>query len=226
MAIQFKVLTVAIPLWLVGATAAPRWLISATMITGTVMVVVLQVRVSRGVGSPVAGGHAYRRAGTAFLVSCSVVPLSAGVPAWAAAVLLVTAVVIHTVGELWHSAAGFEVSFTLAPPHATGQYLGVFGLGAGLAEAIGPGLLIALCVTWGRPGWYVLGALFALTGMAAPCAVRWAEDHPYGRRPRLTTPETPKTNRRYGTAADIAGSTRQQQSELSGRRRSQPGGEA
>ncbi|MFI9808640.1 MFS transporter [Streptomyces sp. NPDC052301] len=174
-AIQFKVLTVAVPLWLVGATAAPHWLISGTMLTGTVMVVLFQVRAGRSVDSPEAGGHAYRRAGVAFLVSCSVISLSAGTPAWAAAVLLLTAVVIHTVGELWHSAAGFELSFALAPRHATGQYLGVFGLGAGLAEAFGPGLLISLCITWGRPGWYVLGAAFALTGMAAPPAVRWAQ---------------------------------------------------
>ncbi|WP_327433866.1 hypothetical protein [Streptomyces sp. NBC_01236] len=69
------------------------------------------------------------------------------------------------------------MSFALAPEHATGQYLGVFGLGAGLAEALGPGLLIVLCITWGRPGWYVVGALFALTGLAAPLAVRWAQRH-------------------------------------------------
>ncbi|WP_449348249.1 MFS transporter [Streptomyces shaanxiensis] len=175
MAIQFKVLTVAIPLWLVGATAAPHWLISGTMLTGTVIVVLFQVRASRDIDSPEAGGRAYRRAGVAFLLSCSVVSLSAGVPAWAAAGLLVTGVVIHTVGELWHSAAGFEVSFALAPRHATGQYLGVFGLGAGLAEALGPGLLIALCITWGRPGWYVVGALFAVTGLLTPATVAWAQ---------------------------------------------------
>lgn len=175
MAIQFKVLTVAIPLWLVGATAAPHWLISGTMLTGTVIVVLFQVRASRDIDSPEAGGRAYRRAGVAFLLSCSVVSLSAGVPARAAAALLVTGVVIHTVGELWHSAAGFEVSFALAPRHATGQYLGVFGLGAGLAEALGPGLLIALCITWGRPGWYVVGALFAVTGLLTPTTVAWAQ---------------------------------------------------
>ncbi|MFI6741604.1 MFS transporter [Nonomuraea sp. NPDC050451] len=175
MAVQFKVLTVAIPLWLVGFTAAPRWLVSGTMLISTVMVVALQVRASRGVDSPAAGGGAYRRAGVAFLVSCSLIPLAAGLPAWGAAALLVIAVVIHTIGELWHSAAGFEVSFALAPEHATGQYLGVFGLGAGLAEGLGPALLIALCITWGRPGWYVVGGLFALTGLTAPLAVRWAQ---------------------------------------------------
>ncbi|MGW3820251.1 MFS transporter [Streptomyces sp. NPDC005046] len=190
MAIQFKVLTVAIPLWLVSATAAPHWLISGTMITGTVIVVVFQVRASRGITTPTAGGHAYRRAGVAFLVSCSMISLSTGVPAWAAATLLITAVVIHTAGELWHSAAGFEVSFALASPRATGQYLGVFGLGAGLAEAVGPGLLIALCVTWGRPGWYVVGALFALTGLTAPHAVRWAERQRHGRTPHVAVRET------------------------------------
>ncbi|MFI5681720.1 MFS transporter [Streptomyces cellulosae] len=185
MAIQFKVLTVAIPLWLVGATSAPHWLISGTMLTGTVIVVVFQVRAGRSVDSPAAGGLAYRRAGVAFLVSCSMISLSAGVSAWVAATVLITAVVIHTVGELWHSAAGFEVSFALAPRHATGQYLGVFGLGAGLAEAFGPGLLIALCITWGRPGWFVVGALFALTGLTAPLAVRWAEHHQQGEQTRL-----------------------------------------
>ncbi|MGJ5759419.1 hypothetical protein [Streptomyces galbus] len=92
MAVQFKVLTVAVPLWLVGQTDAPRWLVFGTMLTGTVIVVLF----------------------------------------------------------------------------------GVFGLGAGLAETLGPGLLIALCIGWGRPGWYVVGVLFALTGAAAPVAVRRA----------------------------------------------------
>ncbi|MEU7638784.1 hypothetical protein AB0C11_22215 [Streptomyces sp. NPDC039016] len=175
MAIQFKVLTVAVPLWLVQATTAPRWLVSGTMLVNTVIVIAFQVRASRHIDTPTAGGNAYRRSGIAFLLSCALLALTAGIPDWAAAALLLAAAVIHTIGELWHSAAGFEVSFALAPTQATGQYLGVFGLGAGLSEAVGPGLLIALCITWGRPGWYVVGTLFALTGLAAPFAVRWAQ---------------------------------------------------
>jgi MFS family permease len=182
MAVQFKVLTVGIPLWLVGATTAPHWLISGTILTSTVIVIAFQVRASRSVVSPAAGGDAYRRAGVAFLVSCSLISPAAGIPAWAAAALLLTAAMIHTIGELWYSAAGFEVSFALAPRHATGQYLGVFGLGAGLADALGPALIISLCITWGRPGWYVVGVLFALTGLAAPFAVRWAEHRQRARR--------------------------------------------
>jgi len=175
MAIEFKVLTVALPLWLVSATTAPPWLISGTMLVNTVIVILFQVRASRGINSPAAGARAYRRSGLFFLVACVVISFAAGVPVWAAVTLLLVAVMIHTLGELWHAGGGFEVSFALAPAHATGQYLGVFGLGAGLSEALGPGLLIALCVTWGRPGWYVVGALFALTGLVVPFAVRWAE---------------------------------------------------
>jgi MFS family permease len=175
MAVQFKVLTVAIPLWLIGSTTAPRWLVGATMLVATVIVVVLQVPASRSIDSPVAGGRAYRRAGVAFLVSCTLISFAAGVPSWAAATLLLAGAIVHTVGELWHAGAGFEVSFALAPAHATGQYLGVFGLGAGLSEAFGPALLIALCIGGGRPGWLVVGVMFLLTGLAAPAAVRWAQ---------------------------------------------------
>ncbi|WP_238005817.1 MFS transporter [Dactylosporangium sp. AC04546] len=174
MAIQFKVPTVMIPLWVVGATRAPHWIISATMLTGTVIVIVFQVRASRRIDSPTAAAAAYRRAGVAFLAACVLISLTAGIPGWVAAAVLVAAAVVHTVGELWHAAAGFELSFGLAPEWATGQYLGVFGLGAGLAEAVGPGLLIWLCITWGTPGWYVVGALFLATGLVMPAAVRWA----------------------------------------------------
>ncbi|MEU1090956.1 MFS transporter [Streptomyces sp. NPDC005892] len=187
MTVQFRVLTVALPLWLVSATSAPHPLISVVVLLNTVTIVLFQVRAGRNVASPAAGGIAYRRAGVAFLVSCSLISLSAGTPAWAAVTLLVVAMVIHTIGELWHAAAGFEVSYALAPQHATGQYLGVFGLGAGLAEAVGPALLISLCITWGRPGWYVVGAMFALTGLAAPSAVRWAQRK--GARPAGASPE-------------------------------------
>jgi dipeptide/tripeptide permease len=118
----------------------------------------------------------------AFLLACCLISVTAGIPGPAAAVLLIVAVVVHTVGELWHAAAGFEVSFALAPERATGQYLGVFGLGAGLADAFGPALLIWLCIEWGRPGWYVVGAMFAVTGAAFPPVVRWAERHTTARQ--------------------------------------------
>ncbi|MFJ8387765.1 MFS transporter [Streptomyces sp. NPDC094438] len=102
MAIQFKVLTVAIPLWLVTATTAPPWLISGNMLANAIIVIALQMRAGRDIDSATAGVRAYRRSGVAFLVSCALISLSAGIPAWAAATLLMAGVVVHTVGELWH----------------------------------------------------------------------------------------------------------------------------
>jgi hypothetical protein len=47
------------------------------------------------------------------------------------------------------------------------------GFGLTLGWAIGS--LAALIITWGSPGWLVLGALFPLAGFAIGPAVRWAE---------------------------------------------------
>jgi len=175
MSIQYRVLTVAIPLWLITATTAPRWVISAIVITNTAIVVLFQVRAARGVDTPAVAGRAMRRAGFAFLAACVMVAWTARLPGPVAVGLLIAVAVIHSLGELLQAAAGFELSFSLAPDHAQGQYLGVFGVGMALAESIGPGLLTALCIGWGMPGWYVVGAMFLATGAISPAIASWAE---------------------------------------------------
>ncbi|WBP86179.1 MFS transporter [Kitasatospora cathayae] len=175
MAVQYRVLTAAVPLWILDRSSAPRWSVSAVMLVNTAIVVCLQVRASKGIDTPRAGAVAFRRAGFAFLISCGAISLTPSLPAWVGLALLLGAVVVHTVGEIWHAAGGFELSFSLAPAEAVGQYQGLFGMGLGLGVTIGPALVIALCVTWGTPGWWVLGAVLALTGLTVPPAVRWAQ---------------------------------------------------
>jgi hypothetical protein len=175
MAIQYRVLTVAVPLWLTTHTTAPNWTVSGVMVLNTAIVVLFQVRASRNIDTPKAGGVAFRRAGFAFLGACTAIALMAGAPTWLAITLLLVAVIVHTIGEISQAAGGFELSFALAPPHAVGQYQGLFGMGLGLGVTLGPALLIALCITWGQPGWWVVGGIFALTGLAVPAVVRWAE---------------------------------------------------
>jgi hypothetical protein len=87
----------------------------------------------------------------------------------------VSGVIIHSVGELWQAAGGFEASNVLAPPEAIGQYLGVFGFGIALAESLGPALLTFLCIQLGRPGWFLMGLIFLVSGLAVPPVIRWAE---------------------------------------------------
>jgi hypothetical protein len=169
MSIQGYVLVFALPLWIVDHSHAPRWLVGASAVLNTGLVVLLQVRASRGIDTTSAAGRAMRRAGVVLIA------VTAGMPGWLAAVLIVTGVVVHTFGELWVSAASFELNFSLAPAHAQGQYSGLFGLGPGFASAGAPSVLGLLCITWGAPGWLVMGAVFLLAGLAMPLVVRWAE---------------------------------------------------
>jgi hypothetical protein len=175
LAIQGQVQTVAIPLWLTSFTRAPRWILAASVVINTVIVVVLQVRASKKIASAHEGGHAMRRAGFTLLISCVIISVTGHLAAVGAAALILVAVIIQTVGELWYAAGGFELSFGLAPEHAQGQYLGVWGMGAGLANSFGPALLTALCIGWGIAGWVTVGILFAAAGLLMPPAVRWAE---------------------------------------------------
>jgi MFS family permease len=119
-----------------------------------------------------------------FLVSCSAMGLATGVPAWAALLLLAAAVIVHTYGELWQSSAMFALDFGLAPPHAQGQYQGLVGMGNGAGQALSPFVLVGLVLSGGRLGFVLLGAWFALLGLAAPAVAR------SGERTRPVTLET------------------------------------
>ncbi|MFJ2774332.1 MFS transporter [Streptomyces sp. NPDC087300] len=175
MTIQNQVLIFALPLWIIGHTDAPRWFVGASVAVNTALVVCLQVRVSRGVDNNAAAGRAARRAGVAFLLAMALIAAAGGAPGWVAVVVVVLGVVVHTLGELWHAAASFELSFGLAPEHAQGQYSGLFAIGQGVSNAIGPPLLGLLCIGWGGPGWLVVGALLLLAGQVVPLVVKWSE---------------------------------------------------
>jgi MFS family permease len=184
MYMQYFVLTLLLPVWVVYHTHAPRWSVSAFVIVNTVLVVLFQVRIGKTVQTIKRGGGAIRRAGVIFLVSCSAMGLATGIPAWAALLLLAAAVVVHTYGELWYSSGTFALDFGLAPEHAQGQYQGLVGMGNGTGQALSPFVLIGLVLAGGRLGFVLLGAWFTLLGLAAPAVARWGE------RTRPATPET------------------------------------
>ena len=175
MAMQYRVLTVAVPLWLLDRTTAPHWSVSAVMLANTALVVCLQVRGSRNIDTVPSAATAFRRAGFAFLLACVAISVLPGLPTWAVLLVLLAAVTVHTVGEIWQAAGGFELSFALAPKESVGQYQGLFGMGLGLGTTLGPSVLIALCIDQGRIGWWIVGLGFALTGLAIPPTARWAE---------------------------------------------------
>ena len=133
------------------------------------------MRVGKTVQTLRQGGAAIRRAGVIFLISCSAMGLATGLPAWAALLLLAGAVVVHTYGELWHASATFALDFGLAPPHAQGQYQGLVSTGNFAGQALSPLVLVGLVLSGGRLGFVLLGAWFAVLGLAGPAVARWGE---------------------------------------------------
>jgi MFS family permease len=165
----------ALPLWIADHTTVPRAAITGFMLLNGVLVVALQVRVSRGVINPRAAARRMSWAGVALLGSMAMLGVMAELPMWPAIGLLVTAAVVYTFGELWHAAASFELAFGLAQPHAQGQYAGAFGLGQGAANAVSPAVLAATCLAHGFAGWIGLGAILLLAALLTGPAVRFAE---------------------------------------------------
>ncbi|MGW0433928.1 MFS transporter [Micromonospora sp. NPDC003197] len=174
MSMHFGLLNIALPLWIAQHTSAPRWLISVLILVNTTMVVLFQVRASRGTEQLTGAARASRRAGLAIAAACALFAASGSVPTGIAVVLLVAGALVHVIGELWHSAAGWGISFGLAPAHAHGQYQGAYAMGMELGGMLAPVVVTALAVAWGAPGWLVLGVLFVGLGLLIPPVVRWA----------------------------------------------------
>ncbi|MER6591273.1 MFS transporter [Micromonospora purpureochromogenes] len=174
MSMHFGLLNIALPLWIADHTTAPHWLVSACMLVNTVTVVLFQVRASRGTEELPGAARAARRAGVVIAVACALFAASAGVPTPVAVALLLAGALVHVVGELWHAAAGWGISFGLAPAQAQGQYQGAYGMGMQLGGMVAPVVVTSLAVGWGAPGWLVLGGLFLVLGALVPPVVRWA----------------------------------------------------
>jgi MFS family permease len=175
LSMQFWVIMRPLPLWVVNHTHAPHWIVPYFLVLNTILVVLFQGRVGRNVDTVRRGGAALRTSGVIFLVSCSLIGLATGVPMWIALLILVSAVIVHSIGELYYTAGSISVSFGLAPEHAQGQYQGLAGMGFGVGAAMSPVLMIGVVLSVGRYGWVGLGVLFAVLGLASPAVARLGE---------------------------------------------------
>ena len=175
MNLQLFMINMLLPLWVVEDTHAPSWTVAVFYLITNALIALFQVRVGTKVKTVQQGGSAVRRAGVILLFSCSAMGFAAGLPAWAAVVLLLAAVVVHTYGELWYMAGSFSLNFSLPPAHAQGQYMGFLGIGAGIGEAFAPLLFLSFILTLGKPGLIGMGVFFALVGLIAPAVAKWGE---------------------------------------------------
>jgi hypothetical protein len=172
--LQYFVLTEALPLWVTLHTNAPRWVAAMLFLVAAVIVAALQVPATRSIDGPRSAARLLARSGPLFCVAWILIAVASGPSAAVAIAVLLVAIAIHSLAEVWQAAGTFELSFALAQPEAHGQYQGVFGLSMGLAEAIAPVVVIALCITWGKPGWLVLGAVVTAAGVGCVLVERYA----------------------------------------------------
>ncbi len=180
--LHIQLLKVGLPLWLVTRTSAPPWSLAALMLLNTAMVVALQVVASRGTETAAGSARLSRRAGLVLLGGCVLWGLTGGLSPTLAVVVLLAGMALMTLGEIFCSAAGWGLSYALAPERAQGEYLGAWSFAVQLLQAFGPALFAALLLGGGLAGWVAIGLLFAIVGWTTAPLTLWAErlvGHPY-----------------------------------------------
>ncbi|MER8097031.1 MFS transporter [Streptomyces goshikiensis] len=173
MGLQYPVVSLLLPIWISQHTEAPRWTVAALFAVNAAFCVLLQTRIGSRIETPHDGGRAFRIAGLLFLVSCPMMALAAYTPVWAAVGLVLAAIFVHSLAEVWESSACFALGFGLAPDHAQGQYQGVLGLGFSTGQALAPAILTTVVLGLGTAGWLLLAGFFAALGAAGPPLARW-----------------------------------------------------
>lgn len=167
-------LSIGLPLWLVQHTSAPRPLAAWLSVVNTAMVILFQVAASKGADSVRGAARLQILTFAVTAAACVVTALAAGHGPWAAAGILVAAVVLYSLAEIWGESARWGLRYELAPDHAQGAYGGLFSTGDALATVAGPLLVTALPEQWGGWGWGTLAAVFVAGSVASVAAVRWA----------------------------------------------------
>jgi hypothetical protein len=166
LSLQFVISGYLLPLWVVLHTDAPRWLASPLLLLNTALIVAFQVRVSTKYKGLHRAAVAVRVAGALLALACVVFGTAHySHSSLLAAGVLLTAMTIASVAELFFTTAAFGISFGLAPVHAVGEYQGVWNLGFGTSVALGPGLLTLVVLEGGPVGWYALGAVLLVTAL-------------------------------------------------------------
>ncbi|MFF3659259.1 MFS transporter [Streptomyces olivochromogenes] len=171
---QFPVLTLVLPLWISLHTQVPRWVVGLVVPLNTVLVVLLQVRLSQGMESLLSAARVMVRAGLAFLASLALIGFLGHMSAAPATVALIVAIAVYTLGEIWSTASVYELSFGLAPAEAQGEYLGLLSNGTAIGRLTSQALVTTLCLTVGTAGWIVLGLLLLGAGLVAVPTTKWA----------------------------------------------------
>jgi hypothetical protein len=177
LSVHRQILAVGLPLWIVTRRLAPTSTVSVLAAVNTVLVVVLQVRMSRDTQTAVDAAKVLRRSGWALFAVAGILAVSVvSIPSlWSRIGLLFAATVALTFAEMWQAAGAWGISLALSPDEARGRFLSVFNLGPSTQDVVGALLLTALVLPFGAAGWLLLGGFLVAGGLLAPPVARWAD---------------------------------------------------
>ncbi|MFJ8885075.1 MFS transporter [Streptomyces sp. NPDC102402] len=191
-----SILQVGFPLWIAHATDAPVGLAPLVLVLNSVLVIALQVPLSRFAETSAAARRLLVPIGAAFLAGGVALAASAGGGPWFATAAVLVAAVAFTLAEILHSLASWELSVALAPGEAQGAYLGVHGLAQSAQRSLGP-VVVGAAVSAGPLAWPVLGAT-----LVAAC---FAQHRLVGRSAVRPAPATGDTSAPEGPSAVDSG---------------------
>lgn len=167
-----SLLDVGLPLW-VSHTHAPKAIVAVIFVINCVLVALFSVAFARRSETVAGAARSAVRSALLLAASCVVFVFTDGPGAVAASILLIGACVIQAAGEMSEAAAGWGLSFGLAPDDAQGQYQGLSTTAIAAATTVGPALMAAV-VSAGTVGWLAYGTIFLLAGFALPPVSDWA----------------------------------------------------
>jgi len=172
--LHIPLLAIGIPLWATQHTTAPPLIVGPLIVLNTILVILLQIRFSRGTESRAGGVRALRLASVSLAGCAAVVAFAGEVGTFWTIVLLTAGMVLLTFGELFQVAGGLSVSYDLAPRERQGEYLAVFSLGTAAMYMVGPALVTIGVVERGPFAWLGLAAVFLVAGFFVRPAVEAA----------------------------------------------------
>jgi hypothetical protein len=174
LALCWAMMSSGLPLWVALHTDAPRSVSAVIVVLNSLLIALLQVRVSSGMVTPRVAARGAVVSASLLAASCLLFAVTAGWGGTWVVVVLVAAGIVHTAGELAFVAASWGLSVPLMPADAPGEYQGVFATGEATALMVAPALMTTLVAGWGQPGWLVLAAIFLLPAAMAIPVTRWA----------------------------------------------------
>lgn len=169
-------LFVGLPLWLLDRAHGPGWTVPAIVALNCVLVVALQVRLSRGTDTVRGAARRQWHGSLAMAVGCLLLACTDGGLHTLSWTVLAVAAVLLTISEITQSAGASALAFHLADERRMSEYQSLSGFGLNVEEVVGPILVTALVLALPDGlGWLVLAAVVVLpVGVATRLLLRWA----------------------------------------------------